>query len=201
MFHVKSVNKPNERNCMTKSHKLPKRMKTGRPKENRPRFDLGTPELQLKRLAALGPQRAGWPQPDLAYAESPLGAHLWQGHLHADYERAKRLYDAGIMFAGWWVLVHPKTHAQGTLGQFQPKGSTAEIDTREAESNLTSASLFLKHERAVYDAVVNVCVYQRLNYDPTAMAKLRTGLCRLVEWQRSPEAEQIRQEFGKAHAA
>lgn len=183
------------------SRAVTKRMKSGRPREGRPAIDLGTPESRLKRIAALGPQRQGWPQPDLAYAESPLGAHLWQGHLHPEYDRSKRMYDAGIMFAGWWVLVHPKIFAQGTLGQFQPKGSTEEIDTQEAEANLASASLFLKKERAVYDAVVNVCIYQRLNYDPTAMAKLRAGLCRLIEWQRSPEAEEIRARFSKANAA
>lgn len=163
---------------------LLKRSTHGRPKENRPKYDLGTPELQMKRLAALGPQRQGWPAPDLAYAESPLGAMLWQGFLHPEYETSKRMYDAGIAFAGWWTLVHPKSHAQGTLGQFQPKGSTEEIDTAEAESNLAAASAHLKKERAVYDAVVNTCVYNRLNYDPRAIEKLRTGLCRLVVWGR-----------------
>ena len=35
----------------------------------------------------------------------------------------------------------------------------------------------------VYDAVVNTCVYQRLNYDK--LAKLRAGLCRLILWHRA----------------
>lgn len=153
-----------------------------RPKNvDRPKFDLGTPELRLKRLQALGPQREGWPAPDLAYAESPLGCLLCQGCLHPEYDRAKRMYDAGVMFAGWWTLVHPKSHAQGTLGQFQPKTASEEVDTQAAELNLAAASEFLKKERAVFDEVVNTCVYQRLNYD--RIVKLRAGLCRLIEWQ------------------
>lgn len=160
-----------------------KYVRRGYKAEDRPKYDLGTPELRLKRLAALGPQRQGWPAPDLAYAESPLGCLLWQGYLHPEYDQAKRMYDAGVMFAGWWTLVHPKSHAQGTLGQFQPKTSGEDIDTTAAEHNLRDASEFLKKERAVYDAVVNTCVYQRLNHDK--LAKLRTGLCRLMEWQRA----------------
>lgn len=150
---------------------------------DRPKFDLGTPELRKKRMQALGPQREGWPETDLAYAESPLGCLLWQGALSASYDHAKRMYDAGIAFVGWWTLVHPKSHAQGTLGQFLPKSSGDEIDTAEAERNLKAASELLKKERQVYDAVVNTCVYQRLNYD--TVEKLRTGLCRLMEWQRA----------------
>jgi hypothetical protein len=162
---------------------MAKHVRRGFQKREKPKYDLGTPELQMKRLAALGPQRQGWPKPDLAYAESPLGALLWQGFLHPEYESSKRMYDAGIAFAGWWTVVHPKSHAQGTLGQFQPKGSTEEIDTQEAEQNLSAASTMLKRERQVYDAVVNTCVYSRLNYDPSAIAKLRTGLAWLIKWQ------------------
>lgn len=160
-----------------------KYVRRGFPKEDRPKYDLGTNELRAKRLAALGPQRVGWPLPDLAYAESPLGCLLWQGYLHPEYEQSKRMYEAGVMFAGWWTIVHPKSHAQGTLGQFQPKESGELIDTTEAELNLKEASEFLKKERAVYDAVVNTCVYHRLNYD--RLSKLRTGLCRLMEWRNS----------------
>lgn len=154
-----------------------------RKAKDRPRYDTGTPELLRKRLEALGPQRSGWPVPDTAFAESPIGCLLFQGLLHPEYDRAKRMYDAGVTFAGWWTLVHPKTHAQGTLGQFAPKeGSGAEIDTTEAEANLSAASALLKRERQVFDAVVNTCVYQR--YDGRALGKLRTGLGWLMEWQR-----------------
>jgi len=144
---------------------------------------MGTPELRIKRLAALGPQRQGWPAPDLSYSESALGCLLWQGYLHPDYSHAKAMHDVGVQFAGWMILVHPKLHAQGTLGQFQPKEGSEEIDTTEAEANLRDASEYLKKERAVYDAVVNTCVYNRINHDK--VSKLRTGLCRLMEWHKA----------------
>ena len=159
---------------------MPKR---GRPKKNRPQVDLGTPELQLKRMAALGlgPPRLNWPVPDPTAAENTLGILLWQGFLHSEYLQAKRMHDAGVMFAGWWVLVHPKTFTQGTLGRFQPGGSSG-ADTEEAEMNLKSASTFIGKDRAVLDNVINTCVYQRVNL--RQMEKLRTGLCMLVKWKR-----------------
>ena len=162
---------------MTKKH-----TRRGYEKKDRPKFDMGTPELVKKRLMALGPRRLGWPEPNPSDAESALGVLFWQGALGLDYDRAKRLHDAGVAFAGWWTLVHPKSHTQGTLGQFAPKTSSGEVDTAEAEANLRSASVCLKRERHVYDAVVNTCVYQQLNYG--TVAKLKTGLGWLFEWQR-----------------
>jgi len=155
--------------------------KRGRPKIKRPDIDLGTPELRLKRLRALGAPRPNWPTPDANAAESALGTLLWQGFLHSEYEQAKRMHDAGVMFCGWWVLVYPKTFTQGTLGRFQPGGSTT-VDVETAEANLKSASAFIGKERAVLDAVINTCVYQRFN--PHGIEKLRTGLCRLMEWKK-----------------
>jgi hypothetical protein len=155
--------------------------KRGRPKASRPSVDLGTPELQMKRLRLLGAPRPHWPAPDAAATENALGVLLWQGILHSEYEHAKRMHDAGVMFCGWWVLVYPKTFTQGTLGRFQPGGSSL-VDVETAESNLKSASAFLGKERAVLDAVINTCVYQRINL--RQMEKLRAGLCRLMEWQR-----------------
>lgn len=152
----------------------------GRRKTEKSQFDLGTDELRKRRLEALGPQREGWPEADMTAAESALGCLLWQASLHERYDQAKRMHDAGVMFASWWILVYPKCHAQGTLGQFQPKGPSSDIDTTEAEANLRSASLYLGKERAVLDAVINTCVYQRINYK--RLDKLRTGLCRLMEW-------------------
>ena len=158
--------------------------KRGRPKIKRPDVDLGTPELQMKRSAVLGcaPPRAGWPAPDPAAAENALGVLLWQGFLHSEYLQAKRMHDAGVMFAGWWVLVHPKTFTQGTLGRFQPGGSSG-VDTDDAEHNLKSASAFLAKDRVVLDVVIDACVYQRINL--RQLEKLRAGLCRLVEWKRA----------------
>lgn len=170
-----------------------KYVRRGFKAEDRPKYDLGTPELRLKRLAALGAQRQGWPAPDPKDAESSLGVLLWQGRLAPTYERAKRMHDAGVSFAGWWTLVHPKSHAQGTLGQFQPKGRYEAVETELAEACLAAASAYLKKEPRVLHAVIDVCVYQSLKNRRTD--KLRTGLCRLLEWLRSPEAEAIRARF------
>jgi hypothetical protein len=85
------------------------------------------------------------------------------------------------MFAGWWVLVYPKTFTQGTLGRLQP-GGTTEVDVEQAKGNLRSAQAYLGKERQVLDAVINTAVFQRINL--REMQKLRTGLCRLVEWKR-----------------
>ena len=135
----------------------------------------------MKRLAALGAPRPNWPAPDPNAAENVLGILLWQGFLHGTYEQSKRMHDAGVAFCGWWVLVHPKTYTQGTLGRFAAGGSTV-VDAEAAEANLKSASAYIGKERAVLDAVINTCVYQRVNLRNTE--KLRTGLCRLVEWRK-----------------
>jgi hypothetical protein len=111
-----------------------------------------------------------------------LGVLLWQGFLHDEYVKAKRMHDAGVTFAGWWVLVHPKTFMQGTLGRFQPGGSS-DADLELAEKNLKATSALLARDRAVLDAVINAAVYQRINL--RQMEKLRAGLCRLVEWKRA----------------
>jgi len=166
--------------------------KRGRPRTKNPGVDLGTPELQAKRRATLGAAsaatRAGWPSPDLAAAENLLGVLLWQGFLHARYDQAKRMHDAGVMFAGWWVLVHPKTFAQGTLGRFLPGGSSV-VDLEDAEANLRDASAYIGKDRQVLDAVINACVYQRADF--RRMEKLRTGLCMLMEWKRRKYRERL----------
>lgn len=162
-------------------------------------IDLGTPELRKRRMEALGPQRQGWPAPDLAGAESALGTFLWQGFLHPTYERAKRMHDAGVLFASWWTIVHPKTHSQGTLGQFLPKGASVEIDPAEAEANLRAASAHLAKEPRILHAVINVAVYGNLEH--RRLDKLRAGLCRLIEWQHSSEAEMIRRQYDTRAAA
>lgn len=154
----------------------------GRPRLERSRVDLGTPELRAKRLVRLGTPPAHWPAPDPNAAESALGVLLWQGFLHSNYDIAKRMHDVGVMFCGWWVLVHPTTFVKGSLAHIAP-GMTTEIDTAAAEARLKSAGLFLAKDRAALDAVINTCVYQRINL--RQIEKLRSGLCRLVEWQKS----------------
>ncbi len=155
----------------------------GRPRVPRSEVDLGTPELQTKRRAVLDmPLRPEWPKPSMDDVESALGLLLWQGFLHSEYVQAKRMHDAGVMYAGWWVLVYPKTFAKGTLGRFLPGGSST-VDTEAAEANLKAASTFLAKDRATLDAVINTAVYQRINLGQ--MEKLRAGLCRLMEWHKA----------------
>lgn len=156
------------------------RLRRGRPKLNRPAIDLGTPELRAKRERAVGPKRQGWPEPNVADGEHALGILLWRGELAPTYEMSKRMYDAGIMFAGWWMLCNPKSHPGNTLRGLLP-GSVSEGDTDEARANLTTASRVLGKERAVLDAVINCVVYQRVM--PRKLAHLRTGLCRLMQWR------------------
>ncbi len=167
--------------------KFPSRLSTkmgstrGRPRSNRPDVDLCTPELRAKRQAALGAPRPNWPAPDPNASESTLDILLWQGFLHGEYEQDKGMHDAGVSFCGWWVLVHPKTFTQGTLGRFAAGGSTV-VDAEAAEANLKSTSAYLGNDRAVLYAVINTAVYQRVNL--RQMEKLRTGLCRLIAWQK-----------------
>jgi len=155
----------------------------GRPRSDRPVIDLGTPELRAKRQFALGPQRRGWPEPLLNDAEHALGIMLWRGDLAPEYEASKRMYDAGIMFAGWWRVVYPKTSPTGTLGSLQP-GSSGDPDIEHARACLTSASLYLANKsRSILDAVINAVVYNGIQ--PRKVQHLRTGLCRLIEWRRA----------------
>ena len=160
--------------------KIASNRRGGRRKSEKPRVDYGTPEAIRRRVEAIGARRVGWPQPDLTNASTALGVLLWQGYLHERYDQAKRMHDAGVMFCGWWLLVYPKTFEHGTLAQLQP-GMAGNVDTAEAEAHLTSTRAVLGKERAVLDEVINTCVYSRMNY--RRLDKLRTGLCRLVEWQ------------------
>lgn len=179
---------------------MAKHVRRGFPKREKPKFDLGTPELIAKRLRALGSRREGWPEPNAADAESALGVLMWQGQLHDRYNQAKRLHDAGVTFAGWWTLVHPKSHAQGTLGQFMPKGATEEVDTGEAEALLRAASEELKKVgQRVLHAVINVAVYQ--NMENRGRDKLKAGLNKLADWLKGPHADAIRKEWEQRRAA
>lgn len=160
------------------------RSRRGRPRSERPAVDLGTPELRARRRARMPTQRPNWPEPDTNATENALGILLWQGILHSDYTAAKRMHDAGITFCGWWVLVHPATFLKGSLAHIV-LGTLSDIDTAAAEARLKSAAMYLAKDRAVLDAVINTCVYQRINM--RQIEKLRAGLCRLVEWQRARE--------------
>lgn len=166
---------------------MTKHVRRGFAKRDKPAIDLGTDELRARRLKALGAQRPGWPQPDLSSSESALGILLWQGFLHGTYDQARKMHNAGVQFASWWVLVHPKTFTQGTLGRFVA-GSSTEVDAGVAENHLRASSAFLSKDRAILDAVINAAVYQRINL--RQMEKLRTGLCRLIEYWRAVQRQE-----------
>lgn len=148
--------------------------------------DLGTPELRAKRLFAIGPRRKNpggdpWPEPDISQAEHALGILLWRGELAPSYETSKRMYDAGIMFAGWWMLCNPKSHPGNALRGLLP-GSSTDPDVDEARRNLTAASTHLaRFGRQTLDAVINCAVFNLIQ--PRKLERLRTGLCRLMEWR------------------
>lgn len=154
-------------------------MKRGRPRQSRPLVDLGTPEAIRRRLDSLAGHRRtpGWPEPDLTHAEAAIGRLLWNGYLGADYQQARRRYEAGVSFMGWWVVVHPMTFSATTLGRLQPGGGTAP-DTTEAELRLRLVKATLA--RRGWDAVVNACVYQR----HAAIDALVAGLDALIGLER-----------------
>ena len=167
----------------------------GRPRVDRPKIDLGTPELQARRQFAVGPRRKNpdgelWPEPDVKDAEHALGVLLWRGELDTNYDTAKRMYDAGVAFAGWWRVCYPKASPTGTLGALMP-GSSATPDLDDAREHLRLASRHLSKSRCVLDAVINAVVYGLIQ--PRKYGHLRFGLTKLIEWMKSPEAIALRQ--------
>lgn len=155
-------------------------MPRGRPRQDRPKFDTGTPELRARREFIVGPRRENWPEPNVADGEHALGFLLWRGALAPTYEMSKRMYDAGIMFAGWWLLCNPKTHPGNALRGLMP-GGVSDPDIEHARKCLTEASQHISKNPAVLDTVIEVCVYSRI--PARSVAYLRTGLCRLMEWR------------------
>lgn len=149
--------------------------KRGRPKASRPEVDLGTPELIAKRALMAG---GG----DPAYAEHPLGILYVRGYLSDEHEQSRRMYAAGMEFGLLWGRVFKPPFAQSLMSQFVPSGDGGvwdEADLADAEARLKRIVAFLK-ERQIYDALVNAVIYRRTN--PKTLDKLRTALCRLVQY-------------------
>jgi hypothetical protein len=152
--------------------------KRGRPKANRPDIDCGTPELIAKRAFLTGAA-------DPSYAEHPLGILYVRGYLSDDHEQSRRMYAAGMEFGILWGRVFKPPFAQSLMAQFVPSGEGGvwdEATAAESEARLKRVVGFLK-ERAVYDALVNVVIYRRTN--PRTLDKLRTALCRLIDYDKS----------------
>ncbi|MGE3476953.1 MAG: hypothetical protein AB7H70_14220 [Rhodospirillaceae bacterium] len=152
--------------------------KRGRPKFNRPDIDCGTPELIAKRAFLTGGA-------DPSYAEHPLGILYVRGYLSDDHEQSRRMYVAGMEFGFLWGRVFKPPFAQSLMSQFVPSGEGGAWDeaaTADAEARLKRVVSVLK-ERAVYDALVNAVIYRRTN--PRTLDKLRTALCRLIDYNKS----------------
>ncbi|MGE3336053.1 MAG: hypothetical protein AB7I36_20645 [Rhodospirillaceae bacterium] len=154
--------------------------KRGRPKLNRPGIDYGTPELIAKRIHVT----AG---ADPVYAEHPLGILYVRGYLSDDHEQSRRMYAAGMEFGFLWGRVFKPPFAQSLMAQFVPGaggdgGTWDDAALADAEARLKRIVVFLK-ERQVYDALVNAVIYRRTN--PRTLDKLRTALCRLIEFDKA----------------
>jgi hypothetical protein len=153
--------------------------KRGRPKSNRPLIDTGTPELVAKRAFLVGAA-------DPAYAEHPLGILFVRGYLSDNHEQSRRMYVAGMEFGLLWGRVFKPPFAQSLMAQFVPGGGEGgiwdEAALADAQRRLQRIVVFLK-ERQVYDALVNAVVYRRTN--PKTLDKLRTALCRLIDYSKS----------------
>lgn len=152
--------------------------KRGRPKKLNPGIDYGTPELIAKRAHLAG---GG----DPAYAENPLGILYVQGYLSNDHEQSRRMYAAGMEFGLLWGRVFKPPFAQSLMSQFVPSGEGGiwdESTEAESEARLRKVVTFLK-ERQIYDALINVVIYRRLN--PRTLDKLRTALCRLIQFDKA----------------
>jgi hypothetical protein len=148
----------------------------GRPRQNNPDIDTGTPELAAKRAALTKGA-------DPAFAEHPLGILYVRGYLSDDHEQSRRMYAAGMAFGLLWGRVFKPPFAQSLLAEYVPAGETAlwdENDVAAAEARLRRITAFMK-ERQVYDALVNAVVYRRVN--PRHLDKLRTALCRLLQYE------------------
>jgi len=141
--------------------------------------DLGTPELIAKRARIC----AG---ADPTYAEHPLGILYVRGFLSDDHEQSRRMYAAGMEFGLLWGRVFKPPFAQSLMAAFIPGGGEGgiwdETALADAEERLKKLVGFLK-ERQVYDALVNAVVYRRTN--PRTLDKLRTALCRLIEFDKA----------------
>jgi len=149
----------------------------GRPKISKPAFDCGTPELVAKRAHLAGGA-------DPAYAEHPLGILYVRGYLSDDHEQSRRMYAAGMEFGLLWGRIFKPPFAQSLMSQFVPGGDGGiwdESALADAESRLRRIITFLK-ERQIYDALVNVVIYRRAN--PRTLDKLRTALCRLIQFEK-----------------
>lgn len=131
----------------------------GRPPTNRPRFDVGTPELIAKRMAALGPQRydaKGKPiPPDDTLSTTPLDVLKARGII------SDEAHGAACYFAALRKMVFGKAHP-GAIDLTAISGMPNEFDRADAESKYREACTWMKQQsRASLDAVENLVIHER----------------------------------------
>ncbi len=83
---------------------------------------------------------------------------------------------------------HVEHHVKEEEEELFPKVRKSGMDLKTLGTAMAKRKKELKtgkvaKDRATLDAVINTCVYQRINL--RQIEKLRSGLCRLVEWQKS----------------
>ena len=158
-------------------------MKTPRKPRTR---DLGTPELQAKRLASvvnIYTGKAGNPE----MAQSTLGRYCERGILDAKPEVARRMYDAGQTVLAIWRAVFP-SQIGSTLGQFAPSG-TPSLDSSQADFDRKSIVEYFGPTRTMTLTAVIDCCFHDKEQQGGKLKKLRRGLQMVIDWQKQKTAD------------
>lgn len=121
----------------------------GRPRQDRPRHDYGTPELISKRIT-LSPM-------DATQGTSPLDV------AHAKGLISDEAYTAAVYFAGQRKLVFGKAIPPASdLTAVSRGGLPDELDVGTAQRNYMDACTAMKCQgRQAFDAIENVVVHER----------------------------------------
>lgn len=119
----------------------------GRPRSDRPRIDLGTPE-QIHKRAMLSPT-------DPTLSTTPLDV------LKARNIISDEAHTAASYFAALRKMVFGKAHP-GAIDLTAVSGMPSELDRADAESKYRAACGWMKQQsRASLDAVENLVVHER----------------------------------------
>jgi hypothetical protein len=120
--------------------------KRGRPKSDRPKTDVGTPELIAKRMAAS--------PTDATLSTTPLDV------LKARQVISDEAHSAATYFAALRKIVFGKAHP-GAIDLTAVSGMPQEFDRADAESKYREACVWMKQQsRASLDAVENLVVHE-----------------------------------------
>lgn len=149
--------------------------KRGRPRSDRPRYDLGTPE-QIHKRAMLSPT-------DPTLSTTPLDV-LKSRKIISD-----EAHTAASYFAALRKMVFGKAHP-GAIDLTAVSGMPNELDRADAESKYRDACAAMKAMgRASLDAVENLVVHERWpgwllsqSMHGTDYARFGTGVAALLGW-------------------